>query len=117
MKQIGSPFGEGLIAFIGTSAGPAVSSSCSSAAAKFPQRGISHTRESAARCAANAHTRRATNTSDSRPARNDCSTGVITVPGSSAGAFMLTTEAMIAEIPEKKPAPAPGGHGGPEMDY
>jgi chaperonin GroEL len=31
---------------------------------------------------------------------------------------MLTTEAMIAEIPEKKPAaPAgPGGHG-PDMDY
>jgi chaperonin GroEL len=31
---------------------------------------------------------------------------------------MLTTEAMICEIPEKKPAPAggPGGHG-PEMDY
>jgi chaperonin GroEL len=29
---------------------------------------------------------------------------------------MLTTEAMIAEIPEKKAAPAPGGHG-PEMDY
>ena len=33
-------------------------------------------------------------------------------------ALMLTTEAMIAEIPEKKQAPAPGGgHGGPEMDY
>jgi len=31
---------------------------------------------------------------------------------------MLTTEAMVAEIPEKKPAPMPGGHGGPEgMDY
>jgi hypothetical protein len=32
---------------------------------------------------------------------------------------MLTTEAMIAEIPEKKSAPAggPGGHGGGEMDY
>jgi chaperonin GroEL len=30
---------------------------------------------------------------------------------------MLTTEAMIAEIPEKKSAsPMPGGHG-PEMDY
>jgi chaperonin GroEL len=31
---------------------------------------------------------------------------------------MLTTEAMICEIPEKKsPAPAgPGGHG-PDMDY
>ena len=31
---------------------------------------------------------------------------------------MLTTEAMIAEIPEKKQA-APGGPGGhgPEMDY
>jgi len=36
---------------------------------------------------------------------------------SSIAALMLTTEAMIAEIPEKKPAPAPGGHGGPEMDY
>ena len=37
----------------------------------------------------------------------------------SISALMLTTEAMIAEIPEKKPAaPAggPGGHG-PEMDY
>jgi chaperonin GroEL len=36
---------------------------------------------------------------------------------SSIAALMLTTEAMIAEIPERKPAPAPGGHGGPEMDY
>jgi len=36
---------------------------------------------------------------------------------SSIAGLMLTTEAMIAEIPEKKPAPAgPGGHG-PEMDY
>jgi chaperonin GroEL len=36
---------------------------------------------------------------------------------SSIAALMLTTEAMVAEIPEKKPAPAgPGGHG-PEMDY
>ncbi|HEX6896234.1 MAG TPA: chaperonin GroEL [Bryobacteraceae bacterium] len=35
----------------------------------------------------------------------------------SIASLMLTTEAMIAEIPEKKPAPAPGGHGGPEMDY
>jgi chaperonin GroEL len=35
----------------------------------------------------------------------------------SISALMLTTEAMIAEIPEKKPAPMPGGHGGPEMDY
>ncbi len=37
---------------------------------------------------------------------------------SSIAALMLTTEAMIAEIPEKKQAPAggPGGHG-PEMDY
>jgi chaperonin GroEL len=36
----------------------------------------------------------------------------------SISALMLTTEAMICEIPEKKPAaPAgPGGHG-PEMDY
>jgi hypothetical protein len=32
---------------------------------------------------------------------------------------MLTTEAMVAEIPEKKSAPAgsDGGHGGPDMDY
>jgi len=30
---------------------------------------------------------------------------------------MLTTEAMIAEIPEKKPAAAPGGPHGPDMDY
>jgi len=36
----------------------------------------------------------------------------------SIAALMLTTEALIAEIPEKKPAaPMPGGHGGPEMDY
>src|ERR1700736_4027165 len=37
---------------------------------------------------------------------------------SSIAALMLTTEAMICEIPEKKQAPAggPGGHG-PEMDY
>jgi len=36
---------------------------------------------------------------------------------SSIAALMLTTEAMICEIPEKKPAaPAGGGHG-PEMDY
>jgi chaperonin GroEL len=37
---------------------------------------------------------------------------------SSIASLMLTTEAMIAEIPEKKQAmPGPGGHGGPEMDY
>ncbi len=37
---------------------------------------------------------------------------------SSIAALMLTTEAMIAEIPEKKSAaPMPGGHGGPDMDY
>ncbi|MFN3322807.1 MAG: chaperonin GroEL [Bryobacteraceae bacterium] len=36
---------------------------------------------------------------------------------SSISALMLTTEAMICEIPEKKPAaPAGGGHG-PDMDY
>ncbi len=36
----------------------------------------------------------------------------------SIAGLMLTTEAMICEIPEKKSAPAPGGHGGPEgMDY
>jgi chaperonin GroEL len=36
----------------------------------------------------------------------------------SIASLMLTTEAMIAEIPEKKPAPGPGGGGhGPEMDY
>ncbi len=35
----------------------------------------------------------------------------------SISALMLTTEAMIAEIPEKKAAaPMPGGHG-PDMDY
>jgi chaperonin GroEL len=37
----------------------------------------------------------------------------------SISALMLTTEAMICEIPEKKPAPAPGGgheHGG-GMDF
>jgi len=37
---------------------------------------------------------------------------------SSIAALMLTTEAMICEIPEKKPAPAPGGEHGPGgMDY
>ena len=36
---------------------------------------------------------------------------------SSIASLMLTTEAMIAEIPEKKPAPGPGGPHGPEMDY
>jgi len=36
---------------------------------------------------------------------------------SSIAALMLTTEAMIAEIPEKKPAAAPGGPHGPDMDY
>jgi chaperonin GroEL len=37
---------------------------------------------------------------------------------SSISALMLTTEAMVAEIPEKKPAPAgPGGDHGPGMDY
>ena len=37
---------------------------------------------------------------------------------SSISGLMLTTEAMICEIPEKKQAgpPAGGGHG-PEMDY
>jgi len=37
---------------------------------------------------------------------------------SSIASLMLTTEAMVAEIPEKKPAPSPGGPHGPEgMDY
>jgi chaperonin GroEL len=36
---------------------------------------------------------------------------------SSIAALMLTTEAMIAEIPEKKSAPAQGGPHGPDMDY
>jgi chaperonin GroEL len=35
----------------------------------------------------------------------------------SVSALMLTTEAMICEIPEKKPAPAPGGHDHGGMDY
>jgi len=36
----------------------------------------------------------------------------------SIASLMLTTEAMVAEIPEKKaPMPGPGGHGGPDMDY
>jgi chaperonin GroEL len=36
----------------------------------------------------------------------------------SIAGLMLTTEAMVSEIPEKKPAagPGPGGHG-PDMDY
>jgi chaperonin GroEL len=37
---------------------------------------------------------------------------------SSVSGLMLTTEAMVAEIPEKKSAAGPGGGGhGPEMDY
>ena len=36
---------------------------------------------------------------------------------SSISALMLTTEAMICEIPEKKPAPQGGGEHGPGMDY
>ena len=37
---------------------------------------------------------------------------------SSIAALMLTTEAMVAEIPERKREPMPGGgHGGPDMDY
>jgi chaperonin GroEL len=35
----------------------------------------------------------------------------------SIASLMLTTEAMVAEIPEKKTAPAGPPHGGPEMDY
>ena len=37
----------------------------------------------------------------------------------SISALMLTTEAMICEMPEKKSAGGPGGPGGhgPEMDY
>jgi chaperonin GroEL len=35
----------------------------------------------------------------------------------SIAGLMLTTEAMVAEIPEKKAAPAPGGHGPEGMDY
>ena len=34
----------------------------------------------------------------------------------SIAALMLTTEALVAEIPEKKKEPAPGGHGH-DMDY
>jgi chaperonin GroEL len=34
----------------------------------------------------------------------------------SIASLMLTTEAMVAEIPEKKASPMPGGHG-PDMDY
>ncbi|MBV9301214.1 MAG: chaperonin GroEL [Acidobacteriaceae bacterium] len=38
---------------------------------------------------------------------------------SSISALMLTTEAMVCEIPEKKSTPMPGGPGGhgPDMDY
>jgi chaperonin GroEL len=35
----------------------------------------------------------------------------------SIASLMLTTEAMIADIPEKKSAPAGPPHGGGEMDY
>jgi chaperonin GroEL len=31
--------------------------------------------------------------------------------------LMLTTEAMVAEIPEKKPVPAPSGYGPEGMDH
>ena len=34
----------------------------------------------------------------------------------SIASLMLTTEALICEIPEKKAAPMPGGHG-PDMGY
>jgi chaperonin GroEL len=33
----------------------------------------------------------------------------------SISALLLTTEAIVSEIPEDKPAPMPGGHGGPGM--
>jgi chaperonin GroEL len=36
---------------------------------------------------------------------------------SSIASLMLTTEAMVADIPEKKQAPMGGGGHGPEMDY
>jgi chaperonin GroEL len=35
----------------------------------------------------------------------------------SIASLMLTTEAMIAEIPEKKSSPGGSGVHGPEMDY
>jgi chaperonin GroEL len=35
----------------------------------------------------------------------------------SIAGLMLTTEAMVCDIPEKKSAPAPGGHGPEGMDY
>jgi chaperonin GroEL len=35
----------------------------------------------------------------------------------SIAGLMLTTEAMVSEIPEKKEAPAPGGHGGMDGMY
>jgi chaperonin GroEL len=35
----------------------------------------------------------------------------------SIAGLMLTTEALVCEIPEKKPAPAPPGHGPEGMDY
>ena len=35
----------------------------------------------------------------------------------SIASLMLTTEAMIADIPEKKPAGPPAGHGPEGMDY
>jgi chaperonin GroEL len=36
---------------------------------------------------------------------------------SSISALMLTTEAMICEIPEKKAVPQGGGEHGPGMEY
>jgi chaperonin GroEL len=35
----------------------------------------------------------------------------------SISALMLTTEALVAEIPEENPAPAMPGGGGPPMGY
>jgi chaperonin GroEL len=35
----------------------------------------------------------------------------------SIAGLMLTTEAMVCDIPEKKSAPAQGGHGPEGMDY
>ncbi|HYM11917.1 MAG TPA: chaperonin GroEL, partial [Bryobacterales bacterium] len=34
----------------------------------------------------------------------------------SIAGLMLTTEAMVSEIPEKKKAPMPGGEHGPDFD-
>ena len=66
------------------------------------------------------------NAQTGRVRRSGCESGVIDPAkvtrsalqnAASIAGLMLTTEAMVCEIPEKKAAPAPGGHGPEGMDY